>query len=129
MKVHYRSVSKTVTIDPSVGTSPESRRDPRLTGSRRRDRHHVHAGEPGAGADAVRFQTMPAVGPVDYSDEIAKAAQAHAQDAQPTRPTSHDSLDGQTFDQRIAATKYRGSPGGENIASSFPTARRPSRAG
>ena len=59
-------------------------------------------------------KTMPAVGPVDYSDEIAKAAQAHAQDMADKTYFSHDSLDGRAFDQRIAATKYRGSPGGEH---------------
>jgi uncharacterized protein YkwD len=124
VKVHYRPVSKTVTIDPSVGTSPSRAAIPASP---------VPGGEIGtmfALVNQARAQTqkcgsktMPAVGPVDYSDEIAKAAQAHAQDMADKTYFSHDSLDGRAFDQRIAATKYRGSPGGENIASGFPTAQ------
>ncbi len=124
VKVHYRPVSKVITIDPSVGTSPSRAAIPASP---------VPGGEIGtmfalvnqarARVQKCGSKTMPAVGPVDYSDEIAKAAQAHAQDMADKSYFSHDSRDGRSFDQRIAATKYRGYAGGENIASGFPTAQ------
>ncbi len=66
-------------------------------------------------------KTMPPVAPVTYNAEVAKAAQLHAEDMAANSYFDHDSLDGRSFVDRIEATAYRGSPGGENIASGFPT--------
>lgn len=66
--------------------------------------------------------TMPAVPPLVYNAEIARAAQEHAEDMAKNRYFDHDSLDGRSFFDRINATNYRGDPAGENIASGFPTA-------
>jgi uncharacterized protein YkwD len=68
-------------------------------------------------------KTMPPVAPVVYNAEIAKAAQAHAQDMADKNYFDHDSLDGRSFADRIRATNYSGDPAGENIASGFPTAQ------
>lgn len=68
-------------------------------------------------------KTMSPVAPVVYNAEIAKAAQAHAQDMANKNYFDHDSLDGRSFVDRIRATNYPGDPGGENIASGFPTAK------
>lgn len=67
--------------------------------------------------------TMPAVPPLVYNSDIAQAAQKHAEDMARNNYFDHDSLDGRTFVDRINATGYRGDPGGENIASGFPTAQ------
>ncbi|MEZ5157260.1 MAG: CAP domain-containing protein [Candidatus Nanopelagicales bacterium] len=67
-------------------------------------------------------KTMPPTSPVTYNDEIAKAAQAHADDMAAKDYFDHDSLDGRSFSQRIRSTDYSGYPAGENIASGFQTA-------
>jgi uncharacterized protein YkwD len=66
-------------------------------------------------------KSMPAVPPVAYNAEIAKAAQGHAEDMAAKNYFDHTSLDGRSFIDRIEATGYSGDPGGENIASGFPT--------
>jgi uncharacterized protein YkwD len=68
-------------------------------------------------------KTMPAVAPVTYDGELSKAAQLHAEDMAAKNYFDHDSLDGRSFIDRIEATGFTGSPGGENIASGFPTAQ------
>lgn len=67
--------------------------------------------------------TMPAVPAVSYDDQLARAAQGHAQDMAANDYFDHVSLDGRTFVDRIEATAYTGDPGGENIASGFQTAQ------
>lgn len=60
--------------------------------------------------------------PVTYNNDLALAAQRHAQDMADRDYFSHESLDGRTFIDRIEATAYAGDPGGENIASGFQSA-------
>ena len=66
-------------------------------------------------------KSMPPAPPVVYNAEIAEAAQLHAEDMAANCYFDHDSLDGRSFVDRIKATDYPGDPGGENIASGFPT--------
>ncbi len=66
-------------------------------------------------------KTMPPAPPVLYNADIAKAAQAHAEDMAAKDYFEHTSLDGRSFVDRIRATDYSGSAAGENIASGFPT--------
>jgi uncharacterized protein YkwD len=67
-------------------------------------------------------EAMPAVDPVVYDDQLARAAQAHADDMNANNYFEHDSLDGRTFSDRIAETRYSGLPAGENIAMGFQNA-------
>ena len=77
-----------------------------------------------ARATGVQCDTtwMPAAPAVTYNDDLALAAQRHAQDMADTDYFSHDSLDGRSFVDRIGMTPYAGDPGGENIASGFQSA-------
>jgi len=50
------------------------------------------------------------------------AAQQHSDDMSAHDYFSHTSLDGRTFDRRVADAGYRGPDLGENIASGFPSA-------
>lgn len=74
----------------------------------------------GAKCGASNLPPAPAV---DYDDQLARAAQGHAQDMADNDFFDHVSLDGRTFVDRIEATGYKGDPGGENIASGFQSAQ------
>lgn len=52
-----------------------------------------------------------------YDADLSVAAQLHAEDMAVNNYFSHDSLDGRTFVDRIAATTFEGDPAGENLAS------------
>lgn len=52
-----------------------------------------------------------------YDADLSVAAQLHAGDMAANNYFSHDSLDGRTFIDRIAATSFEGAPAGENLAS------------
>jgi uncharacterized protein YkwD len=122
LKVRYRPVAKVITID----TNQPSRKTAIAPSP-------VPAGEIGVMFDLVNqarsqrqqcgAKSMPPVKPVTYNADIALAAQGHAQDMADKNYFEHDSLDGRSFADRIQATGYRGYPGGENIASGFPTAQ------
>lgn len=58
-----------------------------------------------------------------YDPQLSVAAQLHAEDMAANNYFSHDSIDGRTFIDRIAATSYAGQPAGENLASGQQTAR------
>lgn len=67
------------------------------------------------------FRGEAGCGPVSADDQLAVAAQTHAEDMSARDYFSHDSLDGTTFDQRIRNAGYS-SPGAENIARGARTA-------
>lgn len=54
--------------------------------------------------------------PLSYNSELARAAQAHANDMRQQDYFSHSSLDGRSFSDRVGETSYTGAPRGENIA-------------
>lgn len=54
--------------------------------------------------------------PYAWDDNLALAAQRHAEDMVDQDYFSHDSLDGRSFSDRIRETDYDASPRGENIA-------------
>ncbi len=54
--------------------------------------------------------------PYGWDDNLALAAQRHAEDMVDQDYFSHDSLDGRSFVDRINETDYDASPRGENIA-------------
>ncbi len=124
VKVRYKKVSKTITIDTTTGTSSKRTAIPPSA---------VPGGELGTLFTLVNearsttqrcgAKTMPPVGPVAYNDDIAQAAQDHAADMADNNYFEHVSLDGRSFADRITDAGYRGYPGGENIASGFPTAK------
>jgi uncharacterized protein YkwD len=62
---------------------------------------------------------MPPVDPLEWDDELERAAKAHSIDMNVESYFSHTSLDGSTFADRINGTEYEGSPGGENIAMGY----------
>ena len=67
--------------------------------------------------------THSAVGPVTMNQYLREAARNHSQDMADQDYFTHDSLDGRTPWDRIAATAYQGSPVGENIAAGNSTAQ------
>lgn len=63
---------------------------------------------------------MPPVPALEHDDLLQLAARGHSQDMTDQRYFDHTSLDGRTFDQRIAATGFAGAgPIGENIAAGY----------
>lgn len=64
----------------------------------------------------------PPVDPLNWDNELAKAAKKHSQDMADNNYFNHESLDGRTFVDRINAEDYAGSPGGENIAVGYRSA-------
>jgi uncharacterized protein YkwD len=63
---------------------------------------------------------MPAVGPVTWNEELAKAALAHSRDMDRRKYFSHDGLNGSTPGERIQAAGYRWKTYGENIGYNYP---------
>ncbi|MBI4819003.1 MAG: CAP domain-containing protein [Deltaproteobacteria bacterium] len=64
----------------------------------------------------------PAVGPVALDTALMSAAQGHSADMAAQNYFQHDSLDGRTAWDRIAAAGFQGDPVSENIAAGQPTA-------
>lgn len=62
---------------------------------------------------------MPPVEPLEWDNELERAAKAHSIDMNAEGYFSHTSLDGSSFADRIKGTDYEGSPGGENIAMGY----------
>ncbi len=62
-------------------------------------------------------KVKPAVRPAVWNDLLEKAGQLHSDDMEAQNYFSHTSKDGRTFDQRIVATGYKLSGGGEAIGS------------
>jgi uncharacterized protein YkwD len=65
----------------------------------------------------------PAVKKLRFDRDLSVAAQLHAEDMATNAYFSHESLDGRTFVDRIAASEYAGRPAGENLASGQQSAR------
>ncbi|MBX3140512.1 MAG: CAP domain-containing protein [Trueperaceae bacterium] len=63
----------------------------------------------------------PPVDPLTLNDLLAQAAQGHSDDMFAHGSMSHAGSDGSTPDTRIAATGYRASWWGENVAAGFET--------
>lgn len=63
----------------------------------------------------------PPTAPLLMNGQLRLAARGHSQDMAANSYFSHTSLDGRTFNQRITAAGYSGSPLGENIAAGYPT--------
>lgn len=66
-----------------------------------------------------RYAPVPAL---RWDNQLAKAAQAHADDMDRRRYFSHTSIDGTEFADRISRAGYRWHSVGENIAKGYPTA-------
>ena len=66
-----------------------------------------------------RYAPVP---PLRWDNQLAKAAQAHADDMDRRRYFSHTSTDGTGFADRISHAGYRWHTVGENIAKGYPTA-------
>ena len=64
---------------------------------------------------------MPAVSPLVWNDQLAKAAYDHSVDMHTNNYFSHTGLDGSDPGQRITAAGYSWESWGENIAEGFTT--------
>jgi uncharacterized protein YkwD len=67
-------------------------------------------------------RNMPAVDPLLWDDDLARAASLHAEDMADRKYFDHDTPDGRSFVDRIEATAYDGYAAGENIAMGFQSA-------
>ncbi len=75
-----------------------------------------------AGAECGGEPFAPAP-PLEMDETVRRAARLHSQDMGAQNYFEHDSLDGRTFDQRMANEGFMGaSPWGENIAAGYGTA-------
>lgn len=66
-------------------------------------------------------EPQPPASPLQRNVLLERAARGHSLDMAEQDYFSHESLDGRTFVDRIAAEGYVGSPIGENIATGYPT--------
>jgi uncharacterized protein YkwD len=66
-------------------------------------------------------QKMPPAGPVEWNEQLEKAAEKHSQDMARHRFMGHDGSDGSAFSARITKAGFKWASCAENIAEGYET--------